>query len=155
MVRIKKAAAALLAAALVFALAACGQGKEPELNIDEFGQELYAAGTFGEELYALDESVAQGLYGVDAQTRCWVRAGSGATAEELAVFETEDAESAAALAGKLQARNTDRIESYSSYIPGEVPKLENAVIISGGRYVVLCVAADASAVKELAEKTLG
>lgn len=155
MVRIKKAAAALLAAALVFALAACGQGKEPELNIDEFGQELYAAGTFGEELYALDESVAQGFYGVDAQTRCWVRAGSGATAEELAVFETEDAESAAALVGKLQARNTDRIESYSSYIPGEVPKLENAVIISGGRYVVLCVATDASAVKELAEKTLG
>lgn len=155
MVRIKKAAAALLAAALVFALAACGQGKEPELNIDELGQELYAAGTFGEELYALDESVAQGLYGVDAQTRCWVRAGSGATAEELAVFETEDAESAAVLVGKLQARNTDRIESYSSYIPGEVPKLENAVIISGGRYVVLCVATDASAVKELAEKTLG
>lgn len=155
MVRIKKAAAALLAAALVFALAACGQGKEPELNIDEFGQELYAAGTFGEELYALDESVAQGLYGVDAQTRCWVRAGSGATAEELAVFETENAESAAVLVGKLQARNTDRIESYSSYIPGEVPKLENAVIISGGRYVVLCVATDASAVKELAEKTLG
>lgn len=155
MIKIRKAAAALLAAALVFALAACGQEKEPELNIDEFGEELYAAGTFGEQLYALDESVAQGLYGVDAQTRCWVRAGSGATAEELAVFETEDSQAASALAEKLQARNSDRIESYSSYIPGEVPKLENAVIISGGCYVVLCVATDASAVKELAEKTLG
>lgn len=155
MIKIRKAAAALLAAALVFALAACGQEKELKLNIDEFGEELYAAGTFGEELYALDESVAQGLYGVDAQTRCWVRAGSGATAEELAVFETEDSQAAAALAEKLQARNSDRIESYSSYIPNEVPKLENAVIISGGRYVVLCVATDASAVRELAEKTLG
>ncbi len=151
----KSLAAALLAVSLVFVLAGCGQEKEPELNIDEFGEELYAAGTFGETLYALDESVAQGLYGIDSDTRCWVRAGTGATAEELAVFETKDADAASALVGKLQARNEDRIENYSDYIPAEVPKLENAVIISGGRYVVLCVATDVSAVRELAEKALG
>lgn len=81
--------------------------------------------------------------------------GTGATAEELAVFETKDADAAAALVQKLEARNADRIESYSSYIPEEVPKLENAVILSGGRYVVLCVAKDASAVREAAEKALG
>ena len=52
-------------------------------------------------------------------------------------------------------RNSDRIESYSTYIPAEVPKLEDAVMISGGRYVVLCVAQDASAVRELAQKALG
>ena len=83
---IKRIAAALLALCLVLPLAACGQGGELELNIDELGEELYSVGTFGEELYALDESVAQGLYGTDADTRCWVRAGTGATAEELALF---------------------------------------------------------------------
>ena len=138
---IKRIAAALLALCLVLPLAACGQGGELELNIDELGEELYSVGTFGEELYALDESVAQGLYGTDADTRCWVRAGTGATAEELAVFETKDADAAAALVQKLEARNADRIES--------------AVILSGGRYVVLCVAKDASAVREAAEKALG
>ena len=141
----KKITAAALALALILALTACGQPKEPELNIDEFG----------EQLYSLDEAVAQGLYGVDADTRCWVRAGSGATAEELAVFEAKDAAAAASLAEKLQARNSERLADYADYLPAEVPKLENAVIISGGRYVVLCVATDASAVKELAEKTLG
>ena len=151
----KRITAALLALCLALALAACGNGSEPELNIDELGEELYAAGTFGETLYPLDESVAQGLYGTDADTRCWVRAGSGATAEELAVFETKDADAAAALVKKLETRNADRIENYSSYIPAEVPKLENAVILSGGRYVVLCVAGDASAVREAAEKALG
>lgn len=152
---IKRIAAALLVLCLVLPLAACGQGGELELNIDELGEELYSVGTFGEELYALDESVAQGLYGTDADTRCWVRAGTGATAEELAVFETKDADAAAALVKKLETRNADRIENYSSYIPAEVPKLENAVILSGGRYVVLCVAKDASAVREAAEKALG
>ena len=83
-----------------------------------------------------------------------MRAGTGATAEELAVFETKDADAAAALVQKLEARNADRIESYSSYIPEEVPKLENAVILSGGRYVVLCVAEDSSAVREAAQKAL-
>ena len=152
---IKRTAAAILAISLIFALSACGQEKAPELNIDEFGEELYSAGTFGETLYALDESVAQGIYGINADTRCWVRAGTGATAEELAVFEAKDADAAAALVEKLQAQNADRIENYADYIPAEVPKLENAVILSGGRYVVLCVATDASAVRELAEKTLG
>lgn len=70
----KRITAALLALCLALALAACGKGSEPELNIDELGEELYAAGTFGETLYPLDESVAQGLYGTDADTRCWVRA---------------------------------------------------------------------------------
>ena len=65
------------------------------------------------------------------------------------------AEAAAALVTKLEARNADRIENYSSYIPSEVPKLEDAVIISGGRYVVLCVAEDASGVREAAQKALG
>lgn len=152
---IKRIAAALLALCLVLPLVACGQGGELKLNIDELGEELYSAGTFGEELYSLDESVAQGLYGTDADTRCWVRAGTGATAEELAVFETKDADAAAALVQKLEARNADRIESYSSYIPEEVPKLESAVILSGGRYVVLCVAEDSSAVREAAQKALG
>ena len=64
-------------------------------------------------------------------------------------------EAAAALVTKLEARNADRIENYSSYIPSEVPKLEDAVIISGGRYVVLCVAEDASGVREAAQKALG
>ena len=82
----KRITAALLALCLVLPLAACGQAAEPELDIDAFGEELYAAGKFGETLYALDEAVAQGLYGTGDDTRCWVRAGTGATAEELAVL---------------------------------------------------------------------
>ena len=42
----------------------------------------------------------------------------------------------------LETRNQTRIEQYSSYNPTEVPKLENALIMSGGQYVVLCVASD-------------
>ena len=83
----KRITAALLALCLVLPLAACGQAAEPELDIDAFGEELYAAGKFGETLYALDEAVAQGLYGTGYDTRCWVRAGTGATAEELAGFQ--------------------------------------------------------------------
>ena len=84
----------------------------------------------------------------------WPRASTALTRTRAAGY-APDADAAAALVQKLEARNADRIESYSSYIPEEVPKLENAVILSGGRYVVLCVAKDASAVREAAEKALG
>ena len=69
-------------------------------------------------------------------------AGSGATAEELAVFKCSSEDAATALVSSLETRNQTRIEQYSSYNPAEVPKLESALIMSSGVYVVLCVATD-------------
>lgn len=152
---IKRTAAAILAISLIFALSACGQEKAPELNIDEFGEELYSAGHLRGDALCAGRVCGPGHLRHRCGHALLGEGRHGATAEELAVFEAKDADAAAALVEKLQARNADRIENYADYIPAEVPKLENAVILSGGRYVVLCVATDASAVRELAEKTLG
>lgn len=151
----KRITAALLALCLALALAACGKGSEPELNIDELGEELYAAGDLRRDALSAGRIRGPGALRHGCGHPLLGARRLGATAEELAVFETKDADAAAALAKKLETRNADRIENYSSYIPAEVPKLENAVILSGGRYVVLCVAEDASAVREAAEKALG
>ena len=82
-------------------------------------------------------------------------AGSGATAEELAVFKCSSEDAAGALVSSLETRNQTRIEQYSSYNPVEVPKLESALIMSSGVYVVLCVATDVSGVRQAAESALG
>ena len=86
---------------------------------------------------------ALGLYGPFAE---W--AGAGATAEELAVFELADAEAAGALLDALRARNAEREESYAGYLPDEVPKLQNTLLLSTGRYVLLCTAPDTAGARE-------
>ena len=148
--------ALILALAMAFALAGCGGGDGgAEIDINGLGQQLVEAAEFGEPMNALDGDVALGLYAAPEGASVAAWAGTGATAEEVAVFDAGSAENAAALKSGLEQRNQSRIELYAGYNPAEVPKLEDAVILTGGPYVVLIVAADASAAKAIAADALG
>lgn len=154
MKKLNRIAALVLALALVFALSACGGGEDKTIDIAALAKELVDAGTFGEPMNALDSTVALGLYGASEDTKVSAYAGTVATAEEVAVFECANDDAADTLMASLEQRNQTRIAQYESYDAEEVPKLENAVILSGGRYVVLIVAQDASAAEEIAVAAL-
>lgn len=151
----KKTLTFILAAALaVLLLAACG-GQAAEPDLDELAFKLKDSTAFGEELYLLDEGIARELYGLNEETKCAAWAGAGATAEELAVFETGSEEDARTLLERLQERNSARIADYGSYLPDEVPKLENSLILAEGRFVLLCTAQDSSGARQLWNATFG
>lgn len=154
MKKLNRIAALVLALALVFALSACGGNEDKTIDINALAQQLVDAGTFGEPMNPLDSAVALGLYGASEDTKVCAYAGTVATAEEVAVFECADENAANTLKTSLEQRNQNRIAQYASYDAEEVPKLENAVIISGGRYVVIIVAQDASAAEEIAVSAL-
>ena len=86
-------AALVLALAMVFALAGCGEAAEP-IDVSALGQQLVDAAGFGEPMNALDGAVALGLYGAPEGTTVAAWAGTGATAEEVAVFDCGSAEAA-------------------------------------------------------------
>lgn len=152
--KLRKLTCLALALVMVLALAACGGPTEKSVDINALAEELLSKATFGEELTKVDSSVALGLYAAPEGSEAVAYVGTGATAEELAVFNCGSAEAADTLVDSLEQRNQTRIEQYSSYNPAEVPKLENAVILSGGQYVVLCVATDASGARSAAEAAL-
>ena len=155
MKKTRRALSLALALIMALALAACGGSDEPvAVDINALAGDLLAAATFGEDMNEIPAETAPGLYGAPEGTTAVAYGGSGATAEELAVFDCGSAEAAATLVDTLEARNQSRIESYSSYNPNEVPKLESAVILSGGQYVVLIVATDASAAAKIADEAL-
>lgn len=145
----KKILSLIISAALaVSLLAGCGGGTaEPDL--DELAFKLKDSATFGEELYLLDEGIARELYGLSESVRCAAWAGAGATAEELAVFETASDQEAQSLLERLRERNAARIDDYGAYLPDEVPKLESSLILAEGRFVLLCTAQDASGAHQL------
>ena len=132
----------LCAALLALLLAGCGGAAQPEVELDELAFKIKDSVEFSEELYLLDEGIARELFGAPEDAQCVAWAGAGATAEELAVFELADAEAAGALLDALRARNAEREESYAGYLPDEVPKLQNTLLLSNGRYVLLCTAPD-------------
>ena len=155
MKKLTRAGVLVLALALCLSLAACGGEESKTIDINALAEELVNAATFGEPMNSLDSSVALGLYGCAEGTSVCAYAGTGATAEEVAVFDCGSSDAAAALVSSPTQRNETRISQYSSYNPTEVPKLESAVIMQGGQYVVLIVAADNSAAKTIAENQLG
>ena len=138
----------LCAALLALLLAGCGGAAQPEVELDELAFKIKDSVEFSEELYLLDEGIARQLYGVGEDAQCAAWAGAGATAEELAVFELPDEAAAGTLVSSLRSRNDERIDDYADYLPDEVPKLQNTLLLSNGRYVLLCTAPDTAGARE-------
>lgn len=76
---------------------------------------------------------------------------SGATAEEIVVLNCKDSDSAVKAKEAFSQRVEEQIENFTDYVPAEVPKLKDAVIISSGKYVVLSVSSDSSKAKSIIE----
>lgn len=144
----KTIALALCALLALTALAGCGQAAEAEVQLDELAFKIKDSVEFSEELYLLDEGIARELFGAPEDAQCVAWAGAGATAEELAVFELPDEAAAGTLVSSLRSRNDERIDDYADYLPDEVPKLQNTLLLSNGRYVLLCTAPDTAGARE-------
>ena len=159
----KKYISLLLAGVMAMALVACGGQTEPELRRFELSdvQMLADAGVFSEELEALDADIAFALYhladcGLTLKdlTDASVLRSSGATCEEGAVllFDVEDWDEKVKLAVQaLEDYVQSQIDTNVDYRPDEIPKLESAVVEARGNRVVLVVANDVQAAKELLE----
>ena len=79
---------------------------------------------------------------------------SGATAEEIVVLVCADADSAAKAKTAFEQRVEEQTENFTDYVPEEVPKLKDAVIITEDVYAVLSVSGDASKAKSIIESAL-
>lgn len=159
----KKYISLLLAGVMAMALVACGGQTEPEPRRFELSdvQMLADAGVFSEELEELDTDIAFALYhladcGLTLKdlTDASVLRSSGATCEEGAVllFDVEDWDEKVKLAVQaLEDYVQSQIDTNVDYRPDEIPKLESAVVEARGNRVVLVVANDVQATKELLE----
>jgi len=107
----------------------------------EIAEALKKGVPFSDVLWQIDNSIGVSLYGVDAS---WVKsaavyAGSGATAEEIAIFEYKDKSSANLIKAKISEHLNNKKGNFENYLPSEVVKLSHPCIRITDKYVVLCV----------------
>lgn len=79
---------------------------------------------------------------------------TGATAEEILVIEAKDKNSIKAIEEKITERIKERKEAFASYLPNEVYKLENPVLIIKDKYIILCICNNSQNMSEYIEKYL-
>ena len=149
----KRWIAAALAAVCAFSMAACGGksgGKEPAAV--DVVQAVAQGLTFKDTMMTVDQDVFYNFYDIDAQKVADVSmytSSSRATAEEVTVIRMKDAADIQLAQDAIAARIEDQKRSYESYMPDEMPKINNAAVYTHGSYAILVVADDTSG----AEKT--
>lgn len=144
---------------LVFAFSACGGSGDgntelTELDSAALAQELVDGdGIFIDLLSPVDTSVALGLYQLDEAdvADCLVYCSTGATAEEIAIFQATSEEAVTRIQDAIQNRIDMQITSFESYVPTEVPKLENAIVQTSGMFIVYVTAEDAAAAQTIVD----
>lgn len=121
------------------------------VDVSAMANELKSGLTFEDSLSELDQSVALSYYGIDAEdvTTSVVMVSTGATAEEIAVFEAADADAADAIKAACDSRKEKQTTSYADYKPSETSRLDKAIIKQDGNYVVYLVADDTDKANEI------
>ncbi len=124
------------------------------LDIEAVADELLSGVKFDDTLAKLDSEAVKYLYGTGDDISAAVYVGSGATAEEIAVFEAPDDKACEKLFATVKKHIADQTESYRNYVPAEVARLENALIVKEGRYILLCVTNDTSSAQKIIDKVI-
>lgn len=141
----RKTIAILLAAVCLLAVfSGCGGSEKKAISVDALPADLLENASFTDSLNLLDAPVVPLLYGVDPAdyVNCTVYCGTGATAEEIAVFEAVDEAAAGRILAAAQARVAAQIETYKDYGPEDARMLEDAIVTQSGVYVVVVVCGD-------------
>ena len=158
----KKLLTVTLALALALGLTSCG-GKENDAPLYNAADvtAIDGAGAFDadlNDLEGLDADIAFMLYrleeaGLEREdlTSCSGRRSAGATCEEGAVLVFASADQANTAMDALSSYIDGQITANEDYRPGELPKLEDALISRRGETVLLVVAGDIDAAKQAVE----
>ena len=143
----------ILLAALLLVAALTGCGKK-ELEPRSFVDELLSGAKFTDSLSELPTAVVPILFGLDEAdyTDAVVYAGTGATAETIAVFTASSDAAADRLLSAMRQYVDDQIRIYSSYGPAAAMTLENSVVTRSGDYVVVVVCSDNESAGKICEK---
>ena len=147
----------LSVAILCLALTGCGGGKVSDgsdIDGSALAQRLVQEVAFEDQLTQVEEETALALYGLssDQVASAVVYVGTGATAEEIAVLEGVDGKSAEAIKSQVDERISSQLADYGDYKPEEVPKLENPVLKTRGKFVILCVSGDNETAKSIIDE---
>jgi len=139
----------------VIAISAVGcAGKTKEITVTELGESLLSNITYEDELAAIDLETAGMIYYLENAeiTNACIYESSGATAEEIAVFECAASTDVNETEAAVRTRIEEQKESFENYVPEELVKLNNAVVIKNGNYVILSVSSDPDAARKIIEE---
>lgn len=114
-----------------------------KLDTDAFAETVLKKVAFDTKLEKMDSSVAQSMISTAADdTKTQLYMGEGTSADELLIVTVKDESRMEQEIENVQKHLTDMQQSFQDYLPKEAKKINDAVILQSGRYIVACVSGD-------------
>lgn len=132
-------------------LIGCNNNNNKFFDVNATADTLNEKLSFGETLEKSSAEALYSLFGIDSSlcTDAAYYAGSGATADEIAVISCIDSNAANTVLDAVNSHLKYLEDGYSSYGPDQVPKIQSAAVITSGNTVIMCICDNPDAVKPL------
>ncbi|MEG0239922.1 DUF4358 domain-containing protein [Anaerorhabdus sp.] len=133
---------------LSFLILGCSEKTTVKINMEALGNELIEKVGFEDELNKVNDiNTINMLYDIKDAKNTILYISSGATAEEIGIFEFENEDLAKEGLQKAKQRIENQKVNFDGYMPLEIKKLDDAIVKRIDNYVVLCVVDDNEAEK--------
>lgn len=126
--------------------------KDITIDINKLAEDIIQNIKFEDELNKVDKETANKLYDINNAVSQIVYMSSGATAEEIAIFEFEDEENCKKALEKANNRIEVQKQSFKDYMPKEMKKLEDAIIINKNKYLIVCITDNQEDIEKIVNK---
>lgn len=125
------------------------------LDTDVLAQTVLKEVSFDTKLAKADDTVTQSMVTAQSEdTKVSLYMGEGTCADELMILEAADEEHAKDEVATVQSHLGAMQQSFQDYLPKEAKKIDDAVILQKGKYIIACVTADAANAKKVIEEQL-
>ena len=148
---------AIFATLIVCTIVRKNVNSDIQININELADRIVSSSSFEDELAKIDNELAINLYNFEQETIEEIVAyqGSGASSEEILILKVKDANDLNNETEKIEARLKEREETFASYLPKEVSKIQNHILEQKGNYIILCICNDYNTVNKVINDYLG
>lgn len=118
------------------------------VDIEALTQDLLKNVKYETTLSKIEDSVAQGMVACQQDSVMQLYMGDGTSSDELLIVTASGDEAAEKNQAAVEQHLIEMKQSFQDYIPEQATKIEQAVIVRCGKYVVACVTSDADNAKE-------
>ena len=122
--------------------------KGKTIEVDKLIERILDRVTFEAELNPLEETVASGMSDVAEGTDLRIYMGNGTYSDELVVMTAPSESDAKQNQKSVENHLLEMQGQFEDYIPKEAKKIDSAVKVRCGCYVVVCVTNDSDTAKE-------
>lgn len=113
-----------------------------EVDLQALTNQLLNDVQYETTLELIDSSLASGIVDLQKDSTMELYMGEGTCADELLVVRSANEDAAAKDQTAVEEHLKDMKQSFKDYIPEQADKIEQAVIVRCGCYVVACVTSD-------------